>query len=398
MTKKRKAQGLPKDDGKKRIRALDSRTTEVTAVLFGSSDIAMILFSFLEARELLRFVSCSKEYLSQITYEHVIRSAMMTGGRPKENIERLVSLIAMKRIWIPTPQRMLRLVCGKHCERCNTRQVNLVSDGFGVFFCACCIEQCCTSVRPNTQKWGQFLVLHEVAQKQAWNKTKKAGKLLMNEEYRDESGALCGPLVTKQKIHEFLRDKSTKAEKKVSAWLALCDAQQPTAQTNTAQIMKAFRVIKKAAKRRQNERKEKKVQAQKKYAEARRRNIDRLLEELLELVGDVSWKSCVNNRTWLTTQRWSGHFGILPKNTYLFHHEIVQIVLGGNTLSSPTRVTKKKLKELAHLLGDRFEKRAKEEAILQKLSITMGSEDWDDLISRKVWSPSRNRYFFGYSL
>lgn len=92
MAKKRRAQSRPKDDRKKRSYQKSSNdddveqknSAEVTAVsnaLFRNSDIGTVIFSFLEARELLRLASCSKDYLARLSYKNVVISSLMTGKK-----------------------------------------------------------------------------------------------------------------------------------------------------------------------------------------------------------------------------------------------------------------------------------------------------------------------------
>ena len=92
MAKKRRAQSNPKDHDRKKRSCKNANddddvkqnSAEVTAVsneLFRNSDIGSVIFSFLEARELLRLASCSKDYLARLSYKDVVRSTLMTGKK-----------------------------------------------------------------------------------------------------------------------------------------------------------------------------------------------------------------------------------------------------------------------------------------------------------------------------
>ena len=96
-----------------------------------NGDVASIIYSFLDCRELLNMACTSKLLIERLTYDHVIRSSMMHGGHAKTNVERLVSLAKDRRIHMPSPMRMLRVANGKRCEHCGCDKVNLVSADFG---------------------------------------------------------------------------------------------------------------------------------------------------------------------------------------------------------------------------------------------------------------------------
>ena len=66
---------------------------------------------------------------------------MIHGGYAKSTIKILFPLLLNDIIHIPSPMRLLRLVNGKRCEFCNTKRVNHVRPGFGVFTSMTCLTK-----------------------------------------------------------------------------------------------------------------------------------------------------------------------------------------------------------------------------------------------------------------
>jgi len=142
--------------------AADTTTNADAIALFSDGLITTVIFSFLGIKQLLKVSSTSQFLRSHITHEHVVRAALCNGGRPKATMERLVTLVRSRTIWTPTPLRLLRLVNGKRCERCNGTSnrgsVHLVSQ-FGVFMCGRgCLRNHLHPIRRNRDdRWDQFI-------------------------------------------------------------------------------------------------------------------------------------------------------------------------------------------------------------------------------------------------
>ena len=81
--------------------------------------IIQIIYGFLStSRNLSNLSQCSKRLRSLVSYEHVIRSAVF--GPKKESrktIENIVARVGDRFMFVPSVQRLLRLVNGKRCER-----------------------------------------------------------------------------------------------------------------------------------------------------------------------------------------------------------------------------------------------------------------------------------------
>ena len=156
---------------------------------------------------MLRFAFCSKEYGARLSYKQVVRSALMTGGRAKQNMERIVPLIEARKIWVPSPQRLLRLMCGKRCERCHKKQVNLVEKSFGVFYCFdTCIKATTKQVSPNSKKWLPYVPMlkdERVAiEGLHWL---SMSPRLMKAPQRDANGDKIGPVVTSADMETMMK-------------------------------------------------------------------------------------------------------------------------------------------------------------------------------------------------
>ena len=107
--------------------------------------IQVILSMVPTARDLFHVSQCSKRLRSLITYEHIIRSAIVGGNNyAARSMDSLVNLINQQLIYVPTPMRMLRIANGRCCElgdQCwgyerrnqSTPKVNVVRNDAGIF-------------------------------------------------------------------------------------------------------------------------------------------------------------------------------------------------------------------------------------------------------------------------
>ena len=107
--------------------------------------IQVILSMVPTARDLFHVSQCSKRLRSLITYEHIIRSAIVGGNNyAARSMDSLMNLINQQLIYVPTPMRMLRIANGKCCElgdQCwgyerrnqSTPKVNVVRNDAGIF-------------------------------------------------------------------------------------------------------------------------------------------------------------------------------------------------------------------------------------------------------------------------
>jgi hypothetical protein len=81
--------------------------------------IIQIIYGFLStSRDLFNVSQCSKRLRFFVSYEHVIRSAVFSPmGEQVKKIKNIVARVGERFIFVPSVQRLLRLVNGKRCER-----------------------------------------------------------------------------------------------------------------------------------------------------------------------------------------------------------------------------------------------------------------------------------------
>jgi len=82
----------------KRVRLCNIRNNRTTNTVdvFANGDMSFVVFSFLGVKELYKFAMLNKIHRERLKHEHVIRSAIMSGGCAKTSIERLIRLIKEK--------------------------------------------------------------------------------------------------------------------------------------------------------------------------------------------------------------------------------------------------------------------------------------------------------------
>ena len=250
-------------------------------------DVASEIFSFLNIRALYTITMTCKESMKLLRHEHVVRSAMMQGGHSKTCMERLVALIEKRCIWIPSPIRMLRLVNGKTCERCNRGKVHLVSENYGVFFCFHgCIQDTSTKGVAFNQKWSPYLVDQPRIAKSEFSSC----AYLWIRPYT--SNERCGPLISMTEIEEVMSGHGT-----IESLLEEKDASDPHANA-VPDIIKVFKDTTKAASRRIEETKQKKLHASTEANVRRKMKIVAMIYTLMVELDDVPWKDVVLEYKW----------------------------------------------------------------------------------------------------
>lgn len=300
-----------------------------------NSDVAREIFSFLDIRSLFNVTMTSKIGMRLLRHEHVVRSAMMQCGHSKTSMERLVPLIEQRCIWTPSPIRMLRLVNGRTCERCNKGRVHLVSDNYGVFFCFHgCIQDTSTKGVAFNNKWSPFLVDQPRIAKAAYS----SSAYIWIRPYSDASGERVGPLISMVEMERIIRGDGS-----VEDLLKEKDALDPYKDA-VAEISQAFKDSTEAAARRIQERKDKKSQASDK-ANARRKQKILVMIKMLEMeLDDVPWKEIALEHEWKKSN---------SKEVPSFRCGLTEELLREYS-SAPSKATKKKLKEVAKSLKQKF--------------------------------------------
>lgn len=109
---------------------------------FANPDVLGRILDYLPIKALFRVAFSSRSLLRSITYEQVVRSAMMAGGGSLSTMKQLAFLILGKEIYTPSIPRLLRLVVtGRGCEGCQ--RARLIRDGrfrdYGVAYCGACM-------------------------------------------------------------------------------------------------------------------------------------------------------------------------------------------------------------------------------------------------------------------
>ena len=192
---------------------------EVSDKVFGNPALVEMILAFAgnNVHDLLNLVLAKKAFLHNLQHEHVIRAALNQEGRPRETIKGLLPLIRERKIWIPSPLRLLRLCNGRLCERCSTNKVrfgdNDSSRACGVLFCDSCfsqfqglvssIDQASFSFTQNTRvvsfalgSWTRFIYVPLFG-------SSFLNRSIWTEPIYDSNGDYLGPLVTQEHMHKM---------------------------------------------------------------------------------------------------------------------------------------------------------------------------------------------------
>jgi hypothetical protein len=291
-------------------------------------DVATEIFAFLDVKTLYNITMSSKEAMGLLRHEHVVRSALFQGGRTKTSVERLVPLIERRSIWIPSPIRMIRLVNGKRCERCNKARVNFVSESYGTFFCfhGCTVKISTRGVSMN-KKWSPYIVDQPRLAKAGY----ESKAYIWKSPYTDLAGEKCGPLISMLELEGVMAGKGT-----MDDILKEKDAVDPHASA-VSEIVKTFNDAKAAAEQRATEKFEKKHQASLDANVKRKKKLVEMIATLSSELGDVPWKEVVLAHTWVKHGN---------KDLPLFKGQWVRDFLH-DFLKAPSKASKKKLGEVA---------------------------------------------------
>ena len=99
-----------------------------------------MVMSFLDRRTLLAFSACHKRFGAIVSYEHVVAAAGATESPKLCEIVKKIQEQAVEQgeIFMPSPQRLLRLINVVRCELCRQRLVSRAT--CGLFVCRECEE------------------------------------------------------------------------------------------------------------------------------------------------------------------------------------------------------------------------------------------------------------------
>jgi len=334
--------------------------------------VATTIFSYLDARQLYRVSTTNKFLQSLIQHKHVIRSALYQGGKARQNINRLKSLIEERKIWIPSPCRILRLCNGKRCEKCNDCKVTSVSKQFGLFICDHCLENSLTSLTRSSLTVltsGERYVSESESNDGSESESNDSSESESNEDafesddddpfpfrplpkrlavnfgrskvlkttHTDNTGEKAGALITMAQIDMIVQKCG---EMDFDGILEQCDAEEQNSRKTVAEILGAYNDSIEGAHSRTKYRVKR---AKEKFIE--RRNSFRTA--LMKEIGRKPWKknASSSDRAYV---KWERHPSIR------FKSELSQSLLSGYD-KAPSKATEKKTKELAQTMVEAFD-------------------------------------------
>lgn len=194
-------------------------TRHLSALWNGLIDTFPIFFEFLTPHDLLRFVSMHRDLAKLATYDVVTWIASMNGNvRTNKTLRYLLELTLVGSIYLPSPLRVLRLVCVKRCERCNVRTLHNLPRLYGLAHCwECTIE---LTERVNTMvhryhshcvEWHDVMIHPRVLSRMIQNQSSESFYFrrdrycMLKETYYTPFGEPVGPLVTSTHATMFVK-------------------------------------------------------------------------------------------------------------------------------------------------------------------------------------------------
>lgn len=198
------------------------RTRSQHTIWNGLIDLFPFFYQYFTPRDLLQFVLVHRDFVALATYQVVVDVAYISGN---ENINRTLQyLIELTRpgcIHLPSPRRLLRLICLKRCERCNNEKLNNLPRGYGLALCFRCILDITDQFSPPQHRhhrhdieWHDIivhprvLVKHIRSNDERWQCTDQI--CMLRETFHASGGRPEGPLITRtsgqmfvESFHEF---------------------------------------------------------------------------------------------------------------------------------------------------------------------------------------------------
>lgn len=169
---------------------------------------------FFEPQDLLRFVISSKDFFSLATYQVVVWISTVNGNqRTNRTVRYLLEQTRVGSIHLPSPLRVLRLVCVKRCEACNRRTLYNLPRYFGLAFCWDCLSELTDYVHPPQHRrhqrnieWHDIVIHPRVVAKKIQQPRVSYPRnerfncndryCMLKHPFRASGGAPQGPLVT----------------------------------------------------------------------------------------------------------------------------------------------------------------------------------------------------------
>jgi len=166
--------------------------------------VIQIIISYISSpRTLLNTSQCSKRISKLVTYEHVIRAAVLGGNKnASTSIENVVTSVDNNVIYVPTVQRLLRLANGRCCERGDqclrynrvTKQnphVKVVGTYTGLMTCYLCDSIYFQSMKGDLSRWFPM-----EAKRSLFNNEVCAWEVPVDTMHEVSTGDIIGPMLT----------------------------------------------------------------------------------------------------------------------------------------------------------------------------------------------------------
>lgn len=250
-----------------------------------SFDALTVVLSFVGPRSMLALSMTFKTLRNAITTELVVTSAMLHGGHAKKTVEEIFLLMSKQCIYAPSPLRLLRLVNGKLCERCERHQVNHVRPGYGLFVCWDCLTMSLTQAWDRS--WVRFR--ENPRYEKALDHPRVGGpdygrkKYLLKKRFRDKTGEISGPFVVADDIDRMVVQQSVELDEYLAGNLQAPD------QSLYRDFIKAYQDSETRAQEQERERYIKKAKASKLAKDRKFEKAIQIVDQLKKLL-DERWR------------------------------------------------------------------------------------------------------------
>lgn len=253
-----------------------------TLNVFTNEDLVYIIMSFLNTEELFCLAFCNKLLRSVLDYEHVVQAALFQDDdeHVQHAIRCVYELVMNRQIYIPSPQRLLRMVNAKQCEQEGCTQHVWYSNprmrAFGVMFCRQhFMESSSKLIKVTTKKWWPILDEPRTANHRQYANAYH----LWFSPYRDTSGEMAGPILT-------MKDYKARS---IKALLNTRDTADPHA-NDAVKIVQAFEEAESESLARRARLEQAREEEREAKEERRREKIYQVIEKLSRLLDDWELK------------------------------------------------------------------------------------------------------------
>lgn len=283
-------------------------------------------------------ISCVLRCSRLSCYRIVVRSAIMHGGNAKTTVSELYELLKNDAMHTPSPGRLLRLVNGKRCEVCNSRKVKHANPRYGLFLCSSCLIDGAEkhTVKITCARFRKSLRFQHIVQDGRtagrWTRMFNQNNFHVLARPFIQNGEPCGPRVT---YMDFERIGS--ATEPIQDMLNELLPEQ-----DTSAFVETYEASVEEAKAVEVYRKEKKANAAKKAAEARKASSLRVVAKVQDLL-EEPW------RNFILEHQETGYKGKNPTLgfSYLYCNELLK-----EYVTSPSKAKKSVITDIANQIND----------------------------------------------